>query len=279
MTFKRIPAGGPPARKSGHVVVCGTQSGAASGSFGARPAPCRLAQRCNGTSRAHELARDALFAQLSRRKTMNRIRLRLVMLLLYLLTAVAAFAPAAYGQAKPSPGTAIATFAGGCFWCMEPPYDEIPGVVSTTSGYIGGHKKNPTYEEVSRGSTGHTEAVQIVYDPKKVTYDKLLEIFWRNIDPTTPNAQFCDHGSQYRSGVFYHDEEQRRLAVASRDRIERTKPFREPIVTEITAATVFYPAEDYHQDYYKKNPLRYKFYRANCGRDSRLEQLWGKPAR
>ena len=185
----------------------------------------------------------------------------------------------AHAQQKIPPGYEIAIFAGGCFWCMEPPYDEIPGVISTTSGYTGGHKKNPTYEEVSSGSTGHAEAVQIVYDPKKVTYQQLLDVFWPNIDPTTPNAQFCDHGSQYRSGIFYHNEEQMRLAIASREQVERTKRFREPIVTEITKATTFYPAEDYHQDYYKKNPLRYKFYRANCGRDHRLEQLWGKPAK
>ena len=182
----------------------------------------------------------------------------------------------AQAQQNIPPGYDIATFAGGCFWCMEPPYDEIPGVISTTSGYIGGQKKNPTYEEVSSGRTGHTEAVQVLYDPKKVSYQKLLDVFWMNIDPTTPNAQFCDHGSQYRSGIFYHNEEQMRLALASRDQIERTKRFREPIVTEITKAATFYPAEDYHQDYYKKNPLRYKFYRANCGRDQRLEQLWGK---
>jgi peptide-methionine (S)-S-oxide reductase len=182
----------------------------------------------------------------------------------------------AHAQQKAASGTEIATFAGGCFWCMEPPYDELPGVISTTSGYIGGQKKNPTYEEVTTGRTGHTEAVQVVYDPKKVSYQKLLEVFWRNIDPTTPNAQFCDHGSQYRSGIFYHNEEQLKLAQASRGEIERTKSFREPIVTEITKAATFYPAEEYHQDYYKKNPLRYKFYRANCGRDNRLEQLWGK---
>jgi len=211
---------------------------------------------------------------------MNRLlHLRTLFGLLWLLAASTAWVGSASAQQKPPPGLDTATLAGGCFWCMEPPYDELPGVVSTTSGYIGGHKKDPTYEEVSGGSTGHTEAVQIVFDPKKVSYEKLLEVFWRNIDPTTPNAQFCDHGSQYRSGIFFHNEEQRRLAVASRDQVERTKRFREPIVTEITAATVFYPAEGYHQDYYKKNPLRYKFYRSNCGRDSRLEQLWGKPAR
>lgn len=201
--------------------------------------------------------------------------LRLLLACLALLAGISA----ASAQPKPAPGMAVATFAGGCFWCMEPPFDELPGVVSTTSGYIGGSKANPTYEEVTRGNTGHTEAVQVVYDPAKVSYEKLLEVFWRNIDPTTPNAQFCDHGSQYRTGIFTHDETQFRLARASRDRLERTKPFREPIVTEITPAKTFYAAEEYHQDYYKKNPLRYKFYRANCGRDARLEQLWGKRAR
>ena len=196
--------------------------------------------------------------------------------LLLAAVAAASLSLQAFAQAKPEPRTAQAIFAGGCFWCMEPPYDKLPGVISTTSGYIGGQTKNPSYQQVSAGTTGHTEAVQVVYDPAKVSYQKLLEVFWRNIDPTTPNAQFCDHGSQYRSGIFYLDEEQRRLATASRTALERSKPFREAIVTEITAATTFYAAEDYHQDYYKKNPLRYKFYRANCGRDSRLEQLWGK---
>ena len=171
--------------------------------------------------------------------------------------------------------TAKATFAGGCFWCMEPPYDKLDGVLSTTSGYIGGRSKNPTYQEVSSGGTGHTEAVQVVYDPTKVSYAKLLEVFWRNIDPTVKNRQFCDSGSQYRSGVFYHDDEQKREAEASKVQLDKTKPFKDPIVTEITAATQFYPAEDYHQDYYTKNPVRYKFYRTNCGRDARLKQLWG----
>jgi peptide-methionine (S)-S-oxide reductase len=156
---------------------------------------------------------------------------------------------------------------------MEPPYDKLEGVSATISGYTGGSKKNPTYEEVSSGNTGHTEAVQITYDPKKISYEKLLEVFWRNIDPVTANAQFCDHGSQYRSGVFYHDENQKKLAEASKKEI--AKRFKEPVVTEITAAAEFYPAEDYHQDYYQKNPLRYKFYRTGCGRDRRLEQLWG----
>jgi peptide-methionine (S)-S-oxide reductase len=178
-----------------------------------------------------------------------------------------------HAASAPSGTTAKATFAGGCFWCMEPPFDKLDGVSSTVSGYIGGKKKNPTYEEVSAGSTGHTEAVQITYDPKKISYDKLLEVFWRNVDPLTANAQFCDTGSQYRTGIFYHDESQKKLAEESKKTIG--KRFKEPIVTEITAAAEFYPAEDYHQDYYIKNPLRYKLYRFNCGRDKRLEKLWG----
>ena len=174
-------------------------------------------------------------------------------------------------------GQAIATFAGGCFWCMEPPYDELDGVISTTSGYTGGHKQNPTYEEVSAGTTGHTEAVQVVYDPKRISYERLLEVFWRNIDPVTPNAQFCDHGTQYRSGIFYHDAAQRRLAEEAKRALEASGRFKTPIVTEIVAAGTFHPAEEYHQDYYKKNPIRYKFYRAGCGRDRRLAELWGGP--
>lgn len=169
--------------------------------------------------------------------------------------------------------TAKATFAGGCFWCMEPPYDELDGVVSTISGYMGGTKKNPTYEEVSAGRTGHAEVVQVTYDPKKVSYSKLLEVFWRNIDPLTANRQFCDVGSQYRSAIFYHDENQKRLAEESKKAV--AKRFKEPIVTEIVSASTFYPAEDYHQDYYKKNPIRFKLYKYNCGRDQRLEELWG----
>ncbi len=180
-------------------------------------------------------------------------------------------------HAAQSPGstpTAKATLAGGCFWCMEPPYDELEGVTSTISGYIGGTKKNPTYEEVSAGTTGHTEAVQITYDPKKISYEKLLDVFWRNIDPLTANAQFCDSGSQYRSGIFYHDEAQKKLAEASKKRLQGR--FKQPIVTEIVRASEFYPAEDYHQDYYKKNPIRYKIYRYGCGRDQRLQELWGE---
>ncbi|HSD10250.1 MAG TPA: peptide-methionine (S)-S-oxide reductase MsrA [Candidatus Binatia bacterium] len=174
-----------------------------------------------------------------------------------------------------APQVAKATFAGGCFWCMEPPFEKLQGVTSVTSGYTGGDKKNPTYEEVSAGGTGHAEAVEIVYDPSVISYAELLEVFWRNIDPVTANAQFCDHGSQYRSAIYYQDETQHRLAGASKEALEKSKRFDEPIVTEITAASEFYPAEEYHQDYYKKNPIRYKVYRYNCGRDRRLEELWG----
>jgi len=185
----------------------------------------------------------------------------------------------AYGQAaKPAaqPATAKATFAGGCFWCMEPPYDKLPGVVSTTSGYMGGKTKNPTYESISSGTTGHAEVVQIEYDPAKVTYEKLLEVFWRNVDPTQRNGQFCDQGSQYRTAIYYHGDEQKKLAEASKAALEKNKPFKGDIVTEITAAPQFYRAEEYHQDFYKKNPTRYKVYRSGCGRDARLQALWGR---
>jgi len=171
---------------------------------------------------------------------------------------------------------ATATFAGGCFWCMEPPFDKLDGVISTTSGYTGGSKPNPTYKEVSSGGTGHAESVQIVYDPQRISYQELLDVFWHNIDPTSANGQFCDWGDQYRSEIFYDTPEQEKLAEQSRAELEKTKPFKEPVVTRISEATTFYPAEDYHQNYYQKNPLRYKFYRYGCGRDQRLEELWGK---
>jgi peptide-methionine (S)-S-oxide reductase len=171
--------------------------------------------------------------------------------------------------------TAYATFAGGCFWCIEADFEKVEGVLTVTSGYTGGEVANPTYKQVSAGVTGHTEAIRIVYDPEIVTYEELLAVFWVNIDPTVADRQFCDIGSQYRSGIFYHDEKQRAAAEESRDELSRTKKFPEPIVTEISAATAFYPAEAYHQDYYKKNPIRYSFYRKSCGRDHRLEQLWG----
>lgn len=183
----------------------------------------------------------------------------------------------ASAPAAGSEGLARATFAGGCFWCVEADFDKVPGVVSTTSGYTGGHARNPTYEQVVSGRTGHAEAVLILYDPKKVSYERLLDVFWRNIDPTTPNAQFCDVGSQYRSAIFYHNEEQRQAAEASKRKLEMDKPFKAPIVTEIVPAREFFVAEDYHQDYYRKNPLRYSFYRTGCGRDARLKELWGEP--
>ena len=176
------------------------------------------------------------------------------------------------------PGQAVATFAGGCFWCMEPPYDKLPGVTATISGYMGGRKANPTYPEVSSGSTGHAEVVQVVYDPKKVTYEKLLEVFWHNVDPTVKDRQFCDSGNQYRTTIFFHDEAQRKAAEASKAALEKSKPFKEALVTPIEMAGAFYPAEEYHQDYYKKNPVRYQIYRSGCGRDARLKQLWGDKA-
>jgi peptide-methionine (S)-S-oxide reductase len=161
---------------------------------------------------------------------------------------------------------------------MEPPFDKLDGVLATTSGYTGGSKVDPTYEEVSAGGTGHFEAVQITYDPAKVSYDRLLEVFWRNVDPLDAGGQFCDRGEQYRTAIFVHDEEQRRLAEQSKQAQVESKRLEGPIVTEIVATGPFYPAEEYHQDYYEKNPLRYKFYRWNCGRDQRLAQVWGEQA-
>jgi peptide-methionine (S)-S-oxide reductase len=200
-------------------------------------------------------------------KSESLIKLWIALCWTIMLSALASYA------ATPNPKTARATFAGGCFWCMEPPFDKLDGVLSTTSGYTGGKKKNPTYEEVSSGTTGHAESVQVIYDPAKISYTKLLDTFWHNIDPLTANAQFCDAGSQYRTAIFYYDETQKRQAEDSKNMIQ--KLFKQPIVTEIVAAGEFYPAEDYHQDYYKKNPLHYKFYRYSCGRDQRLQELWG----
>jgi peptide-methionine (S)-S-oxide reductase len=176
----------------------------------------------------------------------------------------------------PAPaGLAKATFAGGCFWCVESDFDKVRGVKSTTSGYIGGKVANPSYEQVSSKTTGHTEAVEVVYDPKIVSYAQLVEYFWRTIDPTTKDRQFCDAGTPYRTGIFVQDAAQLAVARASLEKLEKTKPFKEAIVTEISMAGPFYAAEDYHQDYYLKNPLRYKYYRNGCGRDARLQQLWG----
>ncbi|MBC7938416.1 MAG: peptide-methionine (S)-S-oxide reductase MsrA [Chitinophagaceae bacterium] len=187
-----------------------------------------------------------------------------------LLVTVAAGTPA-WAQA-----TAKATFAGGCFWCVEADFDKVAGVLSTTSGYIGGTVAKPTYEQVTTKTTGHAEAVEIVFDPAKVSFEKLLSVYWRSIDPTTKDRQFCDAGSPYRTAIFTHDAAQLAAAQKSLVELEKTKPFKEPIVTQIVPAGAFYVAEDYHQDYYKKNPVRYNYYRTSCGRDARLDQVWGK---
>jgi len=179
--------------------------------------------------------------------------------------------------ADKSGSTAKAIFAGGCFWCVEEAFDKVPGVVATVSGYTGGHVKNPTYEQVSGGRTGHAEAVLVEYDPSKVTYQKLVDVFWHNVDPTQRNGQFCDHGSSYRTAIFYLDDTQRRIAEGSKAALEKNKPFPGPIVTEITKASEFYPAEEYHQDFHNKNPLRYSFYKTGCGREARLKELWQSP--
>ena len=185
---------------------------------------------------------------------------------------------AAGGALAQAPKTEKAIFAGGCFWCVEADFDKVPGVLSTTSGYIGGKVPNPTYQQVSNKSTGHAEAVEIVFDPAKVSYAQLLEHFWRTIDPTTQDRQFCDSGTPYRTAIFALDAAQLKAAQASLSALEKSKPFPEPIVTQIALAGPFYAAEDYHQDYYKKNPVRYQYYRTSCGRDARLKQLWGAAA-
>jgi peptide-methionine (S)-S-oxide reductase len=179
--------------------------------------------------------------------------------------------PASAGAAE-----AVATFAGGCFWCMEPPFEALPGVLSVSSGYTGGTEKDPSYEQVSGGGTGHAEAVEIVYDPAKVGFEALLDVFWRNVDPTAADRQFCDVGSQYRSAIFVHDAAQRKAAEASLIAV-RTR-LGVPVATQIAQAGPFYRAEEYHQDYYKKNPIRYRYYRYGCGRDERLEEIWGEEA-
>ena len=194
--------------------------------------------------------------------------LRLLLVLMFLFSAM--------NLADAQPKLAKATFAGGCFWCMEPPYDQLPGVVATTSGYAGGEEKNPTYQQVSAGATGHAEVVQVLYDPSKVSYSKLLEVFWKNIDPTVKDRQFCDTGAQYRTAIFYHDENQKKLALESKAELQKSEKFKQSIVTEIVPLKQFYPAEEYHQDFYKKNPVHYKTYRTGCRRDARLEELWGK---
>ena len=200
--------------------------------------------------------------------------------LLPLLASVLMLSGAAHAQTAATVAatailTAKATFAGGCFWCVESDFDKVPGVLSTTSGYIGGSVPNPTYQQVSGKNTGHAEAVEIVFDPAKVSYAALVEKFWRTIDPTTKDRQFCDAGNPYRTAIFTHDAAQAEVVKRSLAALEKSKPFKEPIVTEVVVASKFYPAEDYHQDYYLKNPVRYKYYRTSCGRDARLEQLWG----
>jgi peptide-methionine (S)-S-oxide reductase len=195
---------------------------------------------------------------------------------LFAAALIATALPAMAQSAAPAPaGTAKATFAGGCFWCVEADFDKVPGVISTTSGYIGGTLANPTYEQVTTNRTGHAEAVEIVFDPKKVSYEQLVNKFWRTIDPTTPDRQFCDVGSPYRTAIYVHDDAQLATVKASLAALEKTKPFKEPIVTQVERAGPFYRAEEYHQDYYRKNPVRYNYYRASCGRDLRLQQLWG----
>jgi peptide-methionine (S)-S-oxide reductase len=200
--------------------------------------------------------------------------------LLRRLSCLAALLPAAVALAQPgaavapSPATAVATFAGGCFWCVEEAFDKVAGVLSTTSGFMGGTVRNPSYEQVVQGNTGHREVVRVVFDPARVSYEKLLDTFWRNIDPTQANGQFCDHGLSYRSEIFFHDEAQRLAAEASKAKLEREKPFSGDIKTVITAAGDFHAAEDYHQDYYLKNPLRYRYYKTACGREARLRFLW-----
>lgn len=181
-------------------------------------------------------------------------------------------------QVEPAPGQALATFAGGCFWCMEPPYDALEGVISTTSGYTGGDLVNPSYKQVSAGGTGHAEAVRVVYDPKRVDYAKLLDVYWHNVDPVAKDRQFCDGGNQYRPAIFYHNTEQKRLAEEYKQKLVASGRFKKTITVSIEAAGPFYAAEDYHQDYYLKNPVRYKFYRWNCGRDQRLQEVWGDEA-
>lgn len=181
-------------------------------------------------------------------------------------------------EASPE-GLRKATFAGGCFWCMQPPYDTLTGVVSTRAGYTGGHTKNPTYQEVCSGTTGHTETVEIVFDPGRISFGELLDVFWKNIDPTAVNAQFADRGTQYRTAVFYHDEEQKRLAIESKEALEKSGKFRKPIVTEILPASEFYPAEEYHQEYYRKNPVHYNLYKFGSGRETFLKEMWGDISR
>jgi methionine-S-sulfoxide reductase len=207
---------------------------------------------------------------------MKKLIIMLIVMLVWGVMHMAQGGEAEKGSAATPKNLEKATFAGGCFWCMEPPFEKLKGVDTVISGYTGGRIENPTYEEVSLGRTGHAEAVEIHYDPAQITYAVLLDVFWHNIDPTTRDRQFVDTGSQYRTAIFYHNEEQKRLAEESKKKLDASGRFGKPIVTEIVPAGKFYPAEEYHQDYYKKNAVRYKFYRFNSGRDQYLEKIWGK---
>ena len=181
-------------------------------------------------------------------------------------------------QAKPAEGTELATFAGGCFWCVEADFDKVDGVLSTVSGFMGGTTTNPTYKQVSAGGTGHIEVVQITFDPKKVSYEKLVDYFWRHVDPYDAGGQFCDRGDSYATAIFAHSPGQKTIALAAKEQLAKNGPLKQPVATGIRDAGPFTAAEDYHQDYYKKNPIRYAYYRSGCGRDARLEQIWGKKA-
>ncbi|HEX9162013.1 MAG TPA: peptide-methionine (S)-S-oxide reductase MsrA [Thermoanaerobaculia bacterium] len=194
------------------------------------------------------------------------------LILLVALAAVVVVSSGAAPTPPPPKGLAKATFAGGCFWCMVHPFDELKGVVKVTSGYTGGRVADPTYEQVSEGGTGHRESVEVIYDPRRISYEQLLDVFWHNVDPTNNEGQFCDQGPQYRSAIFYHDAEQKRLADGSKAAVQK----RMKVYTDVLPAGPFYAAEEYHQDYYKKNPVRYRFYRLNCGRDFVLERIWGR---
>ncbi len=208
---------------------------------------------------------------------MSRKRLSAVLAVALLLSAGLSFGAASKSGAAED-GLEVATFAGGCFWCVESDFDKVPGVVRTVSGYTGGTVPDPTYKRVSAGGTGHREAVQIFYDPKRVSYAALVEVFWRSVDPTDGGGQFCDRGESYETAIFANSLEQKQQAEASKRELQRSDVLKQPVVTPIEVARAFYPAEDYHQDYYKKSPLRYGFYRYRCGRDSRIEELWGEDA-
>lgn len=206
---------------------------------------------------------------------LKKFRYTLLALLLIVVVSLV-FSGKMLVSAETDNGTTTAIFAGGCFWCMEPPYDKLDGVIATTSGYTGGHTENPSYKQVSAGGTGHYEAIEITYDPKKIDYATLLNAFWHNVDPLDAHGQFCDKGESYRTAIFYNNDEQKKLAEDSKQQLIDSNQFKEKIATVIEPTKTFYPAEDYHQDYYQKNPLRYKYYRFACGRDKRLEELWGE---